>query len=87
MTCHETGCDWTNEWSCPWAESDGSSGRAAAEDNPINFHCCCTYRTSEDEACGGGVMPTASPTFTPTMDPTNEPTSATGNARTLLKDF
>eukprot|EP00746_Dinoflagellata_sp_MGD_P035196 gnl/MRDRNA2_/MRDRNA2_184111_c0_seq1.p1 gnl/MRDRNA2_/MRDRNA2_184111_c0~~gnl/MRDRNA2_/MRDRNA2_184111_c0_seq1.p1 ORF type:complete len:333 (+),score=80.14 gnl/MRDRNA2_/MRDRNA2_184111_c0_seq1:69-1001(+) len=41
--CSSTGCSWTKEWSCPWAVSSGSEGRAG-NDGTLGYKCCCEVR-------------------------------------------
>lgn len=44
-------CDWTKEYSCPWAAEDGTKGRATPESS-ARYHCCCEARSNEDQPCG-----------------------------------
>jgi len=50
--CVKTGCDWTKDWACPWSSHEGDEGWAA-DDRSIGFECCCIWRSSEKEPCGG----------------------------------
>lgn len=53
--CSTQGCGWTSEYSCPWAPSAGSKGRAG-DDGSMGFSCCCQKRTQESQPCGGGSL-------------------------------
>ena len=50
--CKETGCDWTEDWACPWSLHEGKEGWAA-DDESTGFKCCCIWRSSEMKPCGG----------------------------------
>ena len=58
--CAETGCVWTDDFSCPWAAQPGAKGRAH-QDNTTGYACCCVKRSSAGQACGGGPLPPAPP--------------------------
>lgn len=36
----ETGCDWTEEYACPGAETHDNQA-VANDDGSIGFKCCC----------------------------------------------
>ena len=55
MHCTPNSCGWTDDWACPWEESQGLNGWAN-DDGTIGFHCCCIARTSAREACGGSEI-------------------------------
>jgi hypothetical protein len=58
--CDSKGCDWTSDWSCPWADK-GKKGKAA-DDGSTGFKCCCTKRKSDEQPCGGEAStPSPSP--------------------------
>ena len=57
--CSKTGCDWTKQYSCPWAPP-GTHGRAG-DDGSVGYECCCVQRTNETQPCGGPPAPPAPP--------------------------
>ena len=58
-------CGWTRDYSCPWAPSPGAKGRAG-DDGSTGYECCCVYRTTEAQPCGGnGTGPPAPPSPPP----------------------
>ena len=74
-------CDWTEQYSCPWAKTPGTKGRAG-DDGSIGFRCCCVDRTAITQTCGGNVTASlqfvafvtpASETVLQVLNPTSEP--------------
>jgi glucosylceramidase len=50
-------CDWTKQYSCPWAKTPGTKGRAG-DDGSVGYRCCCADRTGTSDPCGGnGTAP------------------------------
>ena len=50
-------CDWTKQYSCPWAKTPGTKGRAG-DDGSVGYRCCCADRTATTQSCGGnGTAP------------------------------
>jgi hypothetical protein len=60
--CASSGaCDWTAQFSCPWAPAAGTSGRAA-DDGSVGYECCCVNRAAAAQPCGYTAPPTPAPT-------------------------
>jgi len=60
--CNQTGCDWTQQYACPW-DTSNQNGIATA-DGTIGYYACCVSRLHVDEPCGNSVIGQGSGDYT-----------------------
>ena len=71
--CLSGNCEWTAQYSCPWAKTAGTQGRAG-DDGSKGYECCCMARTGAGQPCGGNgsAIAAGSVQFTAFVTPSKE---------------